>query len=117
METARWSDSRRVRERLADHGFPGFLSVDLEGRGSTNGIGAIRPDDATRFTRRRERHGLRLALTALVEFADGATCLVGHNIIEHDLALLGRHAPELSLLDSPAIDTLYLSPPAYPENP
>ena len=60
---------------------------------------------------------MRAALAALDEFADGATCLVGHNIIEHDLELLSRHAPDLKLLDLPAIDTLYLSPLAYPENP
>ncbi len=33
------------------------------------------------------------------------------------LTLLSRHAPHLKLLDLPAIDTLYLSPLAFPENP
>ena len=60
---------------------------------------------------------MRAALTALDEFADGASYLVGHNIIEHDIELLAHHAPDLKLLDLPAIDTLYLSPLAFPENP
>lgn len=106
METARWSDTRKVRKRLADHSFAGLLSVDLEGRDSINAIGAIRTDVGTRFTRRRESCGLRQALAALEESAGGATCLVGHNLIEHELGLLGRHARGLSLLDLVTIDTL-----------
>ena len=60
---------------------------------------------------------MRAAFAALDEFATGASYLVGHNIIEHALALLSRHAPDLKLLDLPAVDTLYLSPLAFPENP
>ena len=60
---------------------------------------------------------LNRALADLDEFADGATRLVGHNVIEHDLELLANHAPKLKLLGLPAIDTLYLSPLAFPENP
>ena len=115
METVCWSDTRKVRKRIADHGFAGLLSVDLEGRDSINAIGAIRTDVATRFGWRRKSCGLRQALAALEESADEATRLVGRNLIGHDLVLLDRHARGLSLPDLAAIDTLYLS--AYPENP
>lgn len=44
-------------------------------------------------------------------------CLVGHNIIEHDLPILKKLAPDLSFLNKPIIDTLQLSPLAFPKNP
>ena len=117
MAVERWSDDNEVGSRLAAHRLTSLLSLDLEGSENIGAIGAVRTDRSTAFTWRGESGGLRAALSALDEFADGATCLVGHNIIEHDLELLSRHAPDLKLLDLPAIDTLYLSPLAYPENP
>ncbi len=117
MAIERWRDEEGVGKRLAAHGLAGLLSVDLEGKNSIGAIGAIRTDRSTAFTWRGRSGGLRAALAALDEFAAGASYLVGHNIIEHDLELLARHAPDLKLLDRPAIDTLYLSPLAFPENP
>ncbi len=49
--------------------------------------------------------------------ASGADFILGHNILAHDIPSLAQVAPELRLLRKPAIDTLYLSPLAYPENP
>ena len=112
-----WHDEEGVGTRLAAHRIPGLLSLDLEGSQHIGAIGAVRPDSSIAFTWRRDGGGLRAALTALDEFADGASYLVGHNIIEHDLELLARDAPDLKLLALPAIDTLYLSPLAFPENP
>ena len=117
MAVERWRDDNGAGSRLAAHRLPALLSLDLEGSQNIGAIGAIRTDRSATFTWRGESGGLRAALTALDEFADGATYVVGHNIIEHDLELLSRHAPDLKLLDLPAIDTLYLSPLAYPENP
>ncbi len=57
------------------------------------------------------------ALARLDSFAAGAELVLGHNVLDHDLPVLARHAPGLSLLRKPAIDTLYLSPLAFPENP
>ena len=113
----RWTDDNSEGNRLAAHGLTALLSLDLEGKENIGAIGAIRTDRSATFTWRGGSGGLRAALAALDEFADGASHLVGHNIIEHDLELLSRHAPDLNLLDLPAIDTLYLSPLAYPENP
>ncbi|MCY4636540.1 MAG: RecQ family ATP-dependent DNA helicase, partial [Acidobacteria bacterium] len=117
MAIERWRGEEGVGKRLAAHRLAGLLSVDLEGSERIGAIGAIRTDRSTTFTWRGSSGGLRAALAALDGFAEGALCLVGHNIIEHDLELLARHAPDLKLLDLPAIDTLYLSPLAFPENP
>ena len=102
---------------MAARQLAGLLSIDLEGSDNIHAIGAIRTDRSTTFTWRGDSGGLPAALAALDEFSEGASYLVGHNIIEHDLELLAKHAPHLKLLHLPAIDTLYLSPLAYPENP
>ena len=113
----RWRDDKGVGTRLAAHQLAGLLSIDLEGSENIHAIGAIRTDSSTAFTWRGDSKGLPAALAALDEFSAGAACLVGHNIIEHDLQLLAKHASHLKLLNLATIDTLYLSPLAYPENP
>ena len=117
MAIGRWSDDKEVGTCLAAHRLAGLLSIDLEGSESIGAIGAIRTDRSTTYTWRGDSTGLPAALAALDEFADGASYLVGHNIIAHNLKILAKHASDLSLLNLPAIDTLYLSPLAYPENP
>ena len=117
MAVERWRDENGAGNRLAAHRLTALLSLDLEGKENIGAIGAIRTDRPATFTWRGGSGELRAALAALDEFADGASCLVGHNIIEHDLELLSSQASNLKLLGLPAIDTLYLSPMAYPENP
>ena len=51
------------------------------------------------------------------EFSRSASFILGHNILHHDIPRLRQLAPFLQLLKKPAIDTLYLSPLAFPENP
>jgi ATP-dependent DNA helicase RecQ len=46
-----------------------------------------------------------------------ARYVLGHNILAHDLQHLKAFHPGLRLLRMPVIDTLYLSPLAFPENP
>ena len=117
MTVARWEDVRAIGGRLASHRLTGLLSIDLEGATTISAIGAIGTDRAITFAWKGGNRGLARALAELEEFARGASCLIGHNIIEHDLPLLAKHAPDLELLHLPAIDTLYLSPLARPENP
>ncbi|MDP9122955.1 MAG: DEAD/DEAH box helicase, partial [Acidobacteriota bacterium] len=67
-----------------------------------------------------ERQGafrLPQALEELDGFAAGADFVLGHNVLRHDLPILARWAPRLGLLGKPVIDTLVLSPLAFPENP
>ena len=117
MAVARWNDVKEVGQPLVSHGLSGLLSIDLEGRTTISAIGAVRGDRSITYAWKGDRRELNRALRDLDEFAAGAACLVGHNIIEHDLPMLAEHAPDLKLLDLPAIDTLYLSPLARPENP
>ena len=56
-------------------------------------------------------------LSKFDEFGSAATFILGHNILRHDLPRLKKRAPALKILQKPAIDTLYLSPLAFPENP
>lgn len=60
---------------------------------------------------------LENALNELDNFASGASFVLGHNLLGHDLPILAQTAPGISLINKPVIDTLYLSPLAFPENP
>ncbi len=60
---------------------------------------------------------LAAALRSLDSYCSGADFLVGHNIIDHDLAHLAAVDQDLALLALPAIDTLRLNPLAFPRNP
>ncbi|RQD78499.1 RecQ family ATP-dependent DNA helicase [Desulfonatronospira sp. MSAO_Bac3] len=57
------------------------------------------------------------ALSRLEQSFGRASFMLGHNIIGHDLPWLRKHFPEFSLLKLPALDTLHLSPLAFPKNP
>ncbi len=97
---------------------PRCISIDLEvGRtdGRIHAIGAIRAD-----SNRRYLHSGRVTkkeYVALDRLVDGAEFVLGHNIIEFDLPHLESAKPDLRLLQLPAIDTLRLSPLAFPRNP
>lgn len=56
-------------------------------------------------------------LRRLDAFAADASFIIGHNIIGHDLPVIKAIVPDLKLLKKRIIDTLYLSPLAFPENP
>ena len=49
--------------------------------------------------------------------AEGAEFLLGHNLIQWDLPHLRAASPNMQLLCLPAVDTLRLSPLAFPRNP
>ena len=117
MAVSRWKDSKKSGKRLAAHGFAGLLSIDLEGKSRIGAIGAVHADKSRTYSWKGHARTLRQALARLDQFSDGASSLVGHNIIEHDLGLLAKDAVDLELLKLPAIDTIYLSPLAFPENP
>ena len=57
------------------------------------------------------------AIRDLSVFADRADYLLGHNIARHDLPAAKAIWPDASFLSLPVIDTLFLSPLAFPENP
>lgn len=63
-----------------------------------------------------QRSSLEDALANLDDLAAGVDFLLGHNLIDFDLPHLRAAAPGLRLLDLPALDTLRLSPLAFPRN-
>lgn len=60
---------------------------------------------------------LAASIEQLDALAEGAAFLLGHNIIRHDLPALAKVFPGLKLTRLPAVDTLELSPIAFPANP
>ena len=94
------------------------LSLDLEvGKedGRIHAFGAVRADTGRRLV--HSGGDLPAALAKLHELADGASFVLGHNLIVFDLPHLAGANPGLRLLKLPAVDTLMLSPLAFPRNP
>lgn len=94
----------------------GTLLLDLE----TSPAGAILKIGATRGPLVFERSGrfdTAAALRDLDRFAEGAVCVAGHNLVGHDLQVLAPLRQSERILRLPVIDTLYLSPICFPENP
>ncbi len=92
-----------------------FLDIEAVPGGEIFGLGAIWGNSF-----RREvigRQAVAGLLRAVQGIAGSSLYIGGHNIIFHDLPLLDAAfaIPELRRL--PAIDTLYLSPLAFPRNP
>ncbi len=97
---------------------PRCLSLDLEVGIEDHHIhafAAIRPDTGENL--KHHGRGLTEALTKLDALADGAAFLLGHNLIAFDLPHLTAAKPDLRLLKLPVVDTLRLSPLAFPRNP
>jgi ATP-dependent DNA helicase RecQ len=79
-------------------------------------VGAMRPDLGTEIDRKVSRNLLEV-LQEVDALADGASFPLGHNVIQHDLPILRGQAPALALHALRLIDTLRLSPLAFPQNP
>ena len=91
------------------------LLLDLETDGTTiYHIGAVY---SGQVFERKGRFDTRAALKELDKFAVGAAYVLGHNLLGHDFPVLESLDPTLGLLKKPVVDTLYLSPLAFPENP
>ena len=98
--------------------FSSCISLDLEVKkdsGQIYAIGAVREDKD--FSLSRSVKNIDRALEALDSYADGASFVLGHNVIDHDLPHIKAANPNLRLLNLPVVDTLRLSPLAFPRNP
>lgn len=91
-----------------------LLDLETTRSGKIRHIGAVFQDDVFEI---QEKAGSRAALESLDNFGRKASFILGHNLLGHDFPLLKAVSPWLGLLDKPVIDTLYLSPLAFPENP
>lgn len=96
-----------------------IVALDLEihpAQDRIMAIGAYAPGHDRGLTLRPGRDPSR-ALQELDGFCRGCDFILGHNILDHDLLFLSKQAPDLNLLNLVPLDTLYLSPLTFPENP
>lgn len=77
-------------------------------------IGAYRPDLDARLKLKGSASDLATQLDAITS---GAAFVLGHNVVAFDQPALAALHPELALHRLPLIDTLELSPVAFPQNP
>lgn len=94
------------------------LEVDRENRRVLQ-LGALRlgPDGQESTLRLAESPPAARIAAELDAFSRGASAVLGHNLLHHDLPVLRSVAPDLHLLNLPVIDTLYLSALCFPEKP
>ncbi len=92
------------------------LLLDLETTpdGKILKVGAVRGTEAQFL---KGRFGRADVVRVLDGLSEGVDYVLGHNILDHDLPVLRKRFPELHLHRLPVIDTLLLSPVAFPENP
>jgi ATP-dependent DNA helicase RecQ len=91
-----------------------LLDLETTRTGKIRHVGAI---SNGRIFEKFTRGGSKTVLEELNEFAEDSHFVLGHNLLGHDFPLLKTFAPWLELLEKPFIDTLYLSPIAFPQNP
>lgn len=91
-----------------------LLDLEVSPAGKILKIGAVHGGSVLAKSGSISARSLASDLAAVVT---GAECLVGHNLVRHDLPILKEHARDLPLFGLPVIDTLVLSPVCFPENP
>jgi ATP-dependent DNA helicase RecQ len=87
-----------------------LLDLEVTLRGRITHVGAL-------FGDRRSSGTAATGLEFLNDWARQAQCALGHNLADHDLPRLRATNPDHPLLRLPVIDTLILSPIAFPSNP
>ena len=94
----------------------GCLTLDLEvsADGRIRDVGALRGRVEFRV---RDAGSSEEAVRRLDSFAEGANCVVGHNIVAHDRRFIEANLSGAALLGLPVVDTLYLAPLARPKQP
>jgi len=92
-----------------------LVDIEVNEKNDIYSIGAVLGDNRFQIPA-----GKKIGPTALEEldfFGRDARFVLGHNIIGHDIPRLKGVTPDLDLYLKPRIDTLFLSPLAYPANP
>jgi ATP-dependent DNA helicase RecQ len=113
LQTAQMAaDARQALEALLADSL--LLDLEVSPRGQILKVGAVRSERTLARSGTITPQSLSEGLAPLVP---GAACLLGHNLMRHDLPVLRERAPNLSLFQLPVVDTLVLSPICFPENP
>jgi len=92
-----------------------LFDIEINEKNTIYSIGAVLGDQT--FQTQPGRPVNQKILEKFNAFGQKADYILGHNIVSHDIPQLKQVAPALSVLQKPAIDTLYLSPLAFPANP
>jgi len=92
-----------------------LFDIEVNEKNEVYALGAVLGDQT--FLAAGTKKIDRNLLAEFDTFTRNARFVVGHNILNHDLPRLRHLAPSLQLCNKPAIDTLFLSPLAYPANP
>ena len=91
-----------------------LLDIEATKGGRIHKIGAVFND---RVVETGSQSSPKRTLSQVEELAAAADFVLGHNLLGHDFPVLLSAYPGLSILKKPVIDTLYLSPLAFPRNP
>ena len=91
-----------------------LLDLEVSHQGRILEIGAVLGRECLAHT---GKASMAQALDRLAVLARHAQCVLGHNLVRHDLQVLRDTHPRHPLLQLPVIDTLVLSPLCFPENP
>lgn len=93
------------------------LAFDLEITRSGKRISHVGARFGERSFSWQRSKGMNKALDDLDDFGRGAGFVLGHNLFNHDLPHISTFKPDMAILCLPVIDTLFLSPLAFPRNP
>ncbi|WP_146066360.1 RecQ family ATP-dependent DNA helicase [Candidatus Venteria ishoeyi] len=91
-----------------------WLDLETDTENTVFKIGAVYRDQVFM---RQGHFDLAQAIIDLEQFAATADYVLGHNIVAHDMPVLQSHNPQALILKQPLLDTLLLSPLAFPQTP
>ena len=91
-----------------------LLDIETTKSGKIRHIGAVFNDQVFETS---AESSLKQTLSHVEDLASVAEFVLGHNLLGHDFPVLQSTYPQLAILKKPVIDTLYLSPLAFPQNP
>ena len=104
-------------EYIRQGGLERSVSIDIEAAADAiEAVAGLRLLDGQTYSSRTTGSRSTM-LKDLDRLCDGTEFIVGHNVTAHDLPEIGKRTPELALLRLPAVDTLVLSPIAFPQRP
>ena len=91
-----------------------LLDIETTKSGKVYKIGAVLNE---RVVATAVESSTRETLHEIDHLSSAAEFVLGHNLLGHDFPVLQSTYPQLTFLKKPVIDTLYLSPLAFPQNP
>ena len=110
----------RMNEALTTGLAKRVIAIDFEFKDDEHPpykVGVFSPDSGNSQAWDIDRKNETQVMGLIDKICSHREIILGHNIVSHDLRLLQKFYPYLSLLNKPVIDTLLLSPLAFPKWP